>query len=460
MNRLVILALAVSMLAIVHQAKTQVYQQKPPQKTRILFMLDGSGSMLAPWGPTLRINAAKKFLADLVDSLRVNQELELALRVYGHQYHRKYQRCDDSKLEVGFSKNNHTAIIQKLNQIQPQGVTPIAYSLEQAANDFPDEKNVRNIIIIITDGIESCNGDPCAVSLMLQKRGIFLKPFIIGIGMEKNFEEAFGCMGKFYDAKSLNEFRSALNESIYKTLKKTTVSVELLDENDQPTLSNINVTFINDFTNEPVYEFIHYRDRNGKPDSVEVDPVLSYKIRVNTLPPVYNNPSILPGKHNVISIRCPQGNLQVNQKNHSEYRKDVVVLVHKVDDPVVLHSQDIGENQAYLAGYYDLEITTLPRITYRKVYIRPGDIENIDITPPGVLNTHTNFPGYGSIYQIQGDGSEYWIYNMIHSSLHESIALQPGSYKLVFRTDNSLGSKFTKVEKFIIVSGKTADIDL
>ena len=120
----------------------QEYEQKPPERTRILFLLDGSGSMLAEWGPTLKINVAKRFLAQFVDSLRTDPDLELALRVYGHQYHRKYQRCDDSKLEVQFGKDNHTQLIQKLNQVNPQGTTPLAYSLEQAAGDFPEERRL------------------------------------------------------------------------------------------------------------------------------------------------------------------------------------------------------------------------------------------------------------------------------------------------------------------------------
>ena len=187
----------------------QEYEQKPPEKTRILFLLDGSGSMLAEWGPTLKINVAKKFLAEFVDSLRTDTNLELALRVYGHQFHRKYQRCDDSKLEVPFGKENHTQLIQKLNQVNPQGTTPLAYSLEQAGNDFPKDENSRNIIIIITDGIESCEGDPCSVSLELQKQNIFLKPFIIGIGMAKSFEEQFGCMGQYFDAEKSQPTRHA-----------------------------------------------------------------------------------------------------------------------------------------------------------------------------------------------------------------------------------------------------------
>jgi Ca-activated chloride channel family protein len=440
-------------------AQAQVYTQKPPEKTRILFLLDGSGSMLAPWGPTLRIHAAKRFLAEMVDSLRINEDLELGLRVYGHQFHRKYQRCDDSKLEVGFGRENHRSIIQKLNQIDPKGTTPIAYSLNEAANDFPKESNVRNIIILITDGLESCEGDPCQVSLELQKKGIFLKPFIIGLGMDKEAIEEFSCVGQYYDATNLREFRLALQSALDQSLDRTTVSVELLDHNNLPTITDINVTFINNFTNRPVYEFVHYRDSSGKPDSVEIDAVLSYDIRVNTVPPVFvKNPRILAGKHNIISIRCPQGSLQVTQKNHSDYNKALNVLIREMNNPEILHTLNMGEIHQYLAGHYEVEVTTLPRIKISDVLIEPRQVRKIELPAPGILNITRNFQGIGSIYQVFSDGSERWIYNLPENELITSLAIQPGNYKLVFRINRALGSKFTKVELFEIVSGRTVNL--
>jgi Ca-activated chloride channel family protein len=439
----------------------QEYEQKLPDKTRILFLLDGSGSMLAEWGPTLKINVAKRFLGQFVDSLRTDPDLELALRVYGHQYHRKYQRCDDSKLEVPFGKNNHTQLIQKLNQVNPQGTTPLAYSLEQAAGDFPEDENVRNIIIIITDGIESCDGDPCQVSLELQQQNIFLRPFIIGIGMEKSFEEQFGCMGQYFDAENVAGFRSALKKSIDQTLEKTTVSVELLDHEDNSTISDINITFVNDFTGVAAYDFIHYLDRNGYPDSVEVDAVVSYDIKVNTLPPVIMvEPGIIPGQHNVIKIKCPQGSLQIRQRNHSEYKKDVEVLVYKKGNDQILKSLNIEEAHDFLVGNYDIRITTLPMIELKDISIFPLELNTIEIPAPGILNTKSSFTGVGSLYLLKDNGSSEWVYNLPDNQVETSIALQPGNYKLVFRSKNALGSKFSKIKTFTIQSGRTIDLVL
>lgn len=435
----------------------QELQQKLPEKTRILFMLDGSGSMLAKWGNTNRITAAKNLLAETVDSLAINENLELALRIYGHQYEKYLRRCNDSKLEVPFGTNNQQAIKNKLREILPKGVTPIAYSLEQAAGDFPEDE-ARNIIIIITDGIESCDGDPCAVSLALQKKNIFLKPFIIGIGMDKKYEDAFGCMGSFYDASNISNFRKALKDVLYQSLETTTVSVELLDSEGSPRITDINVSFINSFTQHSAFEFVHYRDYRGHPDSVEVDPVLMYDIVVNTIPPVVRkNVVFTPGKHNVIKIPAPQGMVRVKQAGYTEYAQGVRVLI-KDNGKLLTHFQLPGAAKL-LTGTYEVEILTLPVIVF-SVEIAENKVRDIVLEKPGVVNLIATSKGITSMYKINEDGTQDWICNIDGNKLRHTIALQPGSYKVVFRSVLALGSKYTKIRTFKITEGASLNIQL
>ena len=441
-------------------ATAQTNRQKVPEKTRILFLLDGSGSMLGKWEGSTRIMVAKRLLAGLVDSLQVNPNVELALRVYGHQYHRRLQNCKDSKLEVGFRPGNHEAIITKLKGIKPQGTTPIAYSLEQAAKDFPQENGYRNIVIIITDGLESCDGDPCAVSLALQTKRIFLKPFVIGLGMNKSFEEQFNCVGQFFDASNISAFRKVLNKTLKQTLDKTTASVELLDINNQPTETDVNVTFLNNFTGQAAYEFVHYLDQSGRPDTVVVDAVLSYDIVVNTIPQVARRNVYLDGgAHNVIRIKAPQGNLTIQQKNQSEYGSPVKVIVRKRGKPQTITLSEIGRQEKLLVGNYDLEILTLPRIYKGSVVVEQSKTTTIAIPAPGVLNINSNVPGVGSLYEMQESGSQKWIRNL-NGNARETLAIQPGNYKVVFRANKAKGSKYTEIHNFTIKSGSTKTIKL
>lgn len=443
------------------QAKAQINQQQVPDKTRILFLLDGSGSMLAHWENSTRIMVAKRLLSDLVDSVKINTDVELALRVYGHQYDKRYQNCKDTKLEVGFSSDNHEIIKKTLMQLKPQGTTPIAYSLQQAADDFPDEPDVRNIIIIITDGLESCGGDPCDVSLALQKKRVFLKPFVIGIGMNENYEKQFACLGQFFDARNIAEFRNVLNLALKQTLDKTTVSVELLDIDNAPNETNVNVTFVNNVTGEPEYNFVHYRDRNGHPDSVEIDAVLTYDLVVNTIPPVYKrNVNINAGEHNIIPVKVPQGELWLKQKGYTEYDKGVKAIIRKSGQFETVHIHQIPEKEKYLVGNYDLEVLTLPKIYLADITINPNTVTEIEIPPPGVLNISTSIGGYGGLYQVKENGRQVWVYNLDSDKSRHAFAVQPGKYQIVYRAKNASGSKYTEIKEFTIKSGSTTQIKL
>ncbi len=437
---------------------TQTIQQKLPEKTRILFLLDGSASMLAKWGNETRMEVAKSLLTNLVDSLKVNPNLELGLRVYGHLYSRQAQNCKDTKLEVGFSRNNHAQIIQRLKFIEPKGTTPIAYSLEQAAADFPVDKNSRNIVILITDGIESCDGNPCNVSLALQKKGVFLRPFVIGLGIDKDFSHYFKCMGEFFDAKDLNTFQVALQTAIKTSLLPTTATVSLLDIYNKPTETDINVSFVNSNTNISAFDFVHYMDDRGRPDTVVLEAVIPYTIIANTIPPVVkSNYFLKPGAHNHIDLKTPQGTLTIKQRSANSYNESVrAVISHKKN---TLHIQEINTSQKYLVGEYEVEVLTLPRRKFT-IKIEQSREAKIDLPAPGLVNIFNNASGFGSLYEINMDGSQQWVQDLNHDNSKISMALQPGNYKVVFRVAKAPGSKYTATKTFTIREGLSTTIRL
>jgi Ca-activated chloride channel family protein len=452
----VFFSIAMSMaLTDVTQAQNKV-QQKIPEQTRILFVLDGSGSMEADWGNKIsRMDVAKKILTRLVDSLRVNPNLELALRVYGHRFSREANNCNDSKLEVPFGKKNHTAIINKIKEIKPRGVTPISNSLLQSANDFPTGKGYRNILILITDGIESCGTDPCAVSLELQRKGVFLRPFIIGLGIKG--AKALECVGKYIDSQNENTFNQVLNQSIETTFAKTTVSVELLNGQNQPKETNINISFINSATGASAYEFVHYRDKLGRPDSVQVDPVLSYDIIANTLPQVImRNVPIINGKHNVVDIAVPQGSLLVKPEGRGN---SFSLLVRQAGKHELLNQQRSGESYRYLAGEYEIETLTLPKRIFQ-VAIEADKIKTISIPQPGLVNINSISPGYGSLFEILETGESKWVCNLNDEISIHSYNLLPGSYKISFRVKQAGGSKYTAIKTFEVKSGVTLNLSM
>ena len=219
-------------------------QKKKEPVNRILFIFDASQSMLGRWQSGRKIDIAKKLLSNMIDSLKNIENLELGLRVYGHKSGYPPQDCDDTYLEVDFLQASSAVdlIKKKLSVIRSRGTTPIARSLEEGAKDFPND-NGRNIVILITDGKEECGMDPCAVSRLYQKKGIILKPFVIGVGLEESWKASFDCVGRFFDASREQDFSNILNIVISHVVDNTTVQVNLLDAIQQILHRRLQVSF-------------------------------------------------------------------------------------------------------------------------------------------------------------------------------------------------------------------------
>lgn len=439
-------------------------QNAPPAKprvTRILFLLDASGSMLAPWEGRPRMEVAKSLLAKMVDSLNAYPNLELGLRAYGHLHGREENNCEDSKLEVSFAPKNAEAIKAKLKSIEPKGNTPITYSLLQSAGDFPTDKTARNVLILITDGLESCKGDPCATSVALQRKHVFLKPFVIGIGAEREFGKQLECLGQYYNAADVKTFRTILNDVVAQTLAKTTVAINLTDEGGKPVESNVNLTFLNNITGQPEYNYVHYRDAQGKPDALDIDALQSYDLVINTVPPVrQENLPIRPGKANVLTYKTPQGTLWLQSPNVTANPYGTVqTVVRQAGKDNTLLALPFGARQKLLAGTYEVELLTLPR-QLRRITIKQGQETSLTYPAPGTLNIISDLKGYGSIYKLNDDESQTWVYNLPDGGSKVNVPMQPGIYRLVFRTKTATGSKFTDVRNFTIRSGQTSSVSI
>jgi Ca-activated chloride channel homolog len=454
------------LLWIVGWAGPDTYAQNaPPVKpriTRILFLLDASGSMLAPWEGRARMDVAKGLLARMVDSLNAYPNLELALRAYGHLHDKEENNCEDSKLEVPFAPKNAGTIKAKLKTIAPRGNTPITYSLLQSAGDFPTDKTARNVLILITDGLESCKGDPCATSLALQRKRVFLKPFVIGIGAEREFGKQLECLGQYYNAADVKTFRTILNDVVAQTLAKTTVAVNLTDEAGRPVETNVNLTFLNNLTGQPEYNYVHYRDAKGQPDALDIDALQSYDLLINTVPPVrQENLQIRPGKANVLTYKTPQGTLWLQNPNVTPNPYGAVqAVVRLAGNGNTLLALPFGARQKLLAGTYEVELLTLPR-QMRRVSIKQGQETTITYPAPGILNIVSDLKGYGSLYRLNDDETQTWLYNLPDGgSSKVNVPMQPGAYRLIFRTKTATGSKFTDVRNFTIRSGQTSSVSI
>lgn len=429
------------------------------QKTRILFLLDASGSMYAKMQSETRITTAKKLLLNMVDSLSRVPNVELGLRVFGHRSPTKAQDCRDTRLEVGFSPKNHGAMKETIDAIVPKGTTPIAYSLQEAAYDFPKEDGVRNVIILITDGIEECTGDPCAISEALQRQGVILKPFIIGMAPGEDFAKFFECVGRYFDASNESEFGRILGVVVSQAIQSTTAQVNLLDVFGRATESNVNMTFYDAKSGKIIYNYIHTMNDRGFPDTLTLDPSFVYEIQVHTLPPVFaQNIKIEPGRHNIIPIDAPQGSLNLKIEGVTAY-PDLKAVVRKSGQLQTLNAQIFNQTQLYLVGKYDLEILTVPRIYLNKISVDQSKITEIKIPQPGKLNLTGNSEYFGAIYYYRNRKLE-WVCDIDPKQKKQLITLQPGQYKLIYRARQATKTFLTLEKPFEITSGGSTHIHL
>ncbi len=447
------------MISSVGMAQNTAVEKKAKEKTRLLFVFDASQSMFGLWNQQQKIFAARNILSNWVDSLANVENLELALRVYGDQFPVPPQICEDSRLVVPFGRDNIKKIKKALREISPKGTTPITYALEQAANDFPKDENARNIIVLITDGIEECGGDPCEVSLKLQKKGIVLKPFVIGIG--EDFREAYDCVGTYIQASTEQSFATALNVMISQAMNSTTAQVNLLDSHHKPTTTNVTISIYDSETALLKYNFIHTLNSFGVPDTLYLDHRHEYRVVAHTIPPVViDSVKLNEAEHNIIALSAAVGTLDLQILSKNSSISGLQAIIKQASQKETLNVQTFGLQEKYLTGYYDIEVLSLPRLIIDSILVSQSHITKVEIPGPGILVVKKPGLGYGSIFKETDAGLE-WVYRFRDKINHiESLYLLPGDYRITYRTkfSNQTNSSIERV--FSIKTGQTITVDL
>lgn len=449
------------LLLLLFLSATAAWAQPKPAGSakRILILLDGSGSMIDPWNGTNKWEVAKKLVVQTIDSIqKAEPDVEIGLRVFGHQQPRSAHDCKDSKLEVAISKNSSNAVKTALSKITPQGYTPIAYSLFLAAGDFISTEGT-NSIILITDGIENCDGDPCASSQALRDKRITLKPFVIGLGLSESDKKNFDCIGNFYDAGNEDAFSNAMNIAISQALNITTTQINLLDAFGLPVEKNIEITLYDHLTGEVRYNYVHTPDSKNQPDTLFLNPVGKYDIVVHTTPPVtLDAVELTPGKHNIVGIDVPLGTLFISEGNGTTFsEKQCVIRSNKTGE--IVYVQNFNTRQKYIAGTYDIDILTLPRIHYENYDLKGGVDNKIEVPVQGTLSLTSAESKVYSIYVVNNDKLEK-IYEGSLSGSTTMITLLPGDYKIYSRSNIKKYAANTKDISVTIKSAKTSIIKI
>jgi hypothetical protein len=184
------------------------------------IILDASGSMRGRLpGGEAKIVAAKKAVAALVPKLPPS--IVLAFRAYGHQSPTRRKDCRDTQLLVPFGPAARTGplTVAAAKKLRAQGYTPITYVLTLAAKDFPAAPGAAKVIVLVSDGIETCKGDPCALALALKKAQANLVIHTVGFGVGAAARSQLKCIarvsgGRYFPAGSARELAGVIGAAI------------------------------------------------------------------------------------------------------------------------------------------------------------------------------------------------------------------------------------------------------
>jgi Ca-activated chloride channel family protein len=252
-----------------------------------------------------------------------------------------------------------------------------------------------------------------------------------------------------------------LNVVVSRVLNPTTCQVNLLDANNRPTETNINMTFYDNCTGKMMYNFIHTLNSFGQPDTLIIDPLITYDIVVHTLPPVrVDSIRLNPGTHTIIPVNVPQGYLILKMNSMNANLKAIKTIVRSGGSMETINVQEIDQSERYITGTYDLEILSLPRFKAEGIKIMQSHTTTVDIPVPGIVVLQKAVRGYGSLY-LEKDGMLEWVYTFRDNDQpQESLVLMPGFYRAVFRSRYADRSMFTIERSFEVKSGLTTNVKL
>ena len=436
------------------------------EKTRVLIILDCSHSMWDRWQSDSKIKVTQKVLLKFMDSIATQKGIDVALRVFGHLNKNSY----GTRLEVPFEPNNNYKIQSKIKTLVPNGDCTAASALSSSLNDFPtvsaDDRNgtqARNIILIITDGMDDCDGNICNVARQVQMSGVIVQTFILGIGNKEDFQHSLDCAGKFTYVPNEEHYTEMLYDIFRISEEEARVVVSVNDETDHLLEATLPLALYDSQTGVVKYTTLYSIDSRYTPDTLIVDPLVTYDVTLFTTPPInLKNKQFKPGRVNRLNFTIEQGSLRLRSDGQrTNYPvPQYPVLIYQHGSNTILGSQLLGETRNYLTGNYDIEVLSSPTLRLENVAIISSTATDLTIPTPGVANINKpKVISSGSIFELK-DGVLNYICDLDPNKINERILLMPGEYQLVLKPQNSIEYKKVKTIRFLIGAGRTTVINL
>ena len=447
--------LFIVLLLVVGSQWSAVTGQSVQEKTQLLLIVDCSHSMWDHWQSNAKIKVTQQVLLSFLDSISKQHDVDVALRVFGHENKMHFS----TRLEVPFGSDNFYQLQSKIKTLVPQGGCLATEALTDALNDFPTTGNARNLILIITDGMDDCDAEICEVARQVQLSGVVVQTFVLGIGGGA-FRNA-DCAGSLFLVPHEEEYAKTMYDIFRLSGHKAKVVLNMVDATGELYETEHPVAFYDHRTGVIRHSTIYSVDGKLKPDTLLMDPLVTYDMAVFTHPPLRREAMQFSiDRPNNVDITVSEGTLKVQYVGQRpQWQQTAVdVVVRRAGGGERVAAQEVGEVGQYLAGRYDVEVQTLPVTTLRGVEVRGNAATELSVPMPGMLVlSKPKGITTGAIFRLR-DGQVEFATDLNPSTAGERLLLQPGQYELVLHPQNA--TKYDKVQtkRFVIESSQTTKI--
>ncbi len=180
---------------------------------KVIIVLDASGSMWAQIDGKPKLEIARESLRTVLQSVPADDEI--GLMAYGH---REKGSCEDIELIVPPQAGSASAITAAADSLKFLGKTPLTAAVKQAAEALKYTED-KATVVLITDGLETCEGDPCALGKELEASGVDFKVDVVGFGLTADEGKQIACLadntgGKYIQASDEKALQEALVETV------------------------------------------------------------------------------------------------------------------------------------------------------------------------------------------------------------------------------------------------------
>jgi Ca-activated chloride channel homolog len=216
-----------------HVGELPVCLASDTAKNNFIFILDASGSMAAQVQGRSKIDVAKDVLSGLIKDLP--ETTNVGLVAYGH---RQKGDCNDVEELVSLAPLNKTSLVNHIIGLRPKGMTPLTSSIQKVAEGLKGRGD-QTTIVLVSDGEETCKGDPCATVRELKASGSQFVMHVIGFDVSEKEKKQLNCIatagdGFYFTARNAGELKLAAKQAVEKQEPpKSTLTVKAV-RNGQP----------------------------------------------------------------------------------------------------------------------------------------------------------------------------------------------------------------------------------